>query len=149
MTRPPRPRANTTSASSPTSTARRAVFATEERSADTVVRFTADLALAEHGGDPKKVTDTSSAMSTAFISGISQHLPNAATTFDRYHLAAKLSGAIDTVGRQEVATRPEPTHTRWLWLNNYASLRGTTRDLPYLMPDAPRSPAGCPRSALT
>jgi len=80
--------------------ARRVVFATEGRSVETVARFAADLA--EHGGDPEKVTDISSDMSTAFISGIGVHLPNATMTFDRYHLAAKLSEAIDAVRRQEV-----------------------------------------------
>jgi transposase len=100
--------------------ARRVVFATEGRCAETVARFAADLA--EHGGDPEKVTDTSSDMSTAFISGIAQHLPNARMTFDRYHLAAKLSEAIDAVRREEVATRPELKHTRWLWLKNHANL---------------------------
>ncbi len=75
--------------------ARRVIFATDGRSARTVARFAADLA--GHGGDPEKVTDTSSDMSTAFISPITQHLPNATMTFDRYHLAAKLSEAIDTV----------------------------------------------------
>ena len=103
--------------------ARRVVFATEDRCADTVARFAADLV--EHGGDPEKVTDTSSDMSTAFISGISQHLPNATMTFDRYHLAAKLSEAIDAVRRAEVATRPELKHTRWLWLKNHANLSAT------------------------
>lgn len=39
-------------------------------------------------------------------------------TFDRYHLAATLSEAIDTVRRDEVKTRPELKHTRWLWLKN-------------------------------
>jgi transposase len=43
-------------------------------------------------------------------------------TFDRYHLAAKLSEAIDAVRRQEVATSPELKHTRWLWLKNHANL---------------------------
>jgi transposase len=100
--------------------ARQVIFATDGRSADTVARFAADLA--EHGGDPEKVCDTSSDMSTAFISGIAQHLPNARMTFDRYHLAAKLSEAIDTIRRQEVATRPELKHTRWLWLKNHANL---------------------------
>lgn len=100
--------------------ARRVIFATEGRSADTVARFATDLAA--HGGDPEKVTDTSSDMSTAFISGISQYLPNARMTFDRFHLVAKLSEAIDTVRRSEVATRPELKHTRWLWLKNWASL---------------------------
>jgi transposase len=100
--------------------ARRVVFATEGHCADTVARFAADLA--GHGGDPAKVTDTSSAMSTAFISGIGAHLPNARMTFDRYHLAAKLSEAIDAVRRDEVGTRPELKHTRWLWLKNHANL---------------------------
>lgn len=112
--------------------ARKVIFATEERSAQTVARFAADLT--EHGGDPDKVTDTSSDMSTAFISGISQYLPNATMTFDRYHLAAKLSEAIDAVRRAEVATRPELKHTRWLWLKNWANLSvAQRRDLHHLM----------------
>jgi transposase len=45
--------------------ARRVVFATEGRSADTVGRFAADLA--EHGGDPAKVTDTSSGACSRFL----------------------------------------------------------------------------------
>jgi transposase len=110
----------------------RVVFATEGRSAQTVACFAADVA--EHGGDPAKVSDTSSDMSTAFISGISQYLPNARLTFDRYHLAAKLSEAIDAVRREEVATRPELKHTRWLWLKNHANLSATQRrELHHLM----------------
>lgn len=100
--------------------ARRVIFATDGRSAETVARFAADLA--QHGGDPAKVTDTSSDMSTAFISGITTHLPNATMTFDRFHLAAKLSEAIDTIRRTEVTTRPELKNTRWLWLKNWANL---------------------------
>jgi len=112
--------------------ARGVVFATEGRSADTLARFAADLT--EHGGAPEKVTDTSSDMSTAFISGIGQHLPNATMTFDRYHLAATLSEAIDAVRRQEVATCPELKHTRWLWLKNWANLSATQRrELHHLM----------------
>jgi transposase len=112
--------------------ARRVLFATEGRCAQTVERFATDLA--EHGGDPEKVTDTSSDMSTAFISGISQHLPNARMTFDRYHLAAKLSEAIDAVRRAELTTRPELKHTRWLWLKNWANLSARQRrELHHLM----------------
>jgi transposase len=98
----------------------RVLFATEGRNFDTVARFAADLA--EHGGDPNNVTDTSSDMSTAFIRGIGEHLPNATMTFDRFHLAAKLSDAVDAVRRAEVTTRPELKHTRWLWLKNHSSL---------------------------
>jgi transposase len=111
---------------------RRVMFATEGRCADTVGRFAADLV--EHGGDPAKVTDTSSDMSTAFLCGIAQHLPNATMTFDRYHLAATLSEAIDAVRRAEVATRPELKHTRWWWLKNWANLSARQRrDLHHLM----------------
>ncbi|MGH3972888.1 MAG: ISL3 family transposase, partial [Pseudonocardiaceae bacterium] len=112
--------------------ARRVVFATEGLSGDTVGRFATDLTA--HRGDPTKVTDTSSDMSTALLSGITQHLPNARMTFDRYHLAAKLSEAIDTVRRHEVTTRPELKHTRWLWLKNWANLSvPQRRDLHHLM----------------
>jgi transposase len=100
--------------------ARRVLFATEGRDSDTVARFATDLA--EHGGDPNKVTDTSSDMSTAFLSGITAHLPNARKTYDRFHLAAKLSEAVDQVRRTEVKTRPELKHTRWLWLKNHTNL---------------------------
>jgi transposase len=98
----------------------RVPFATEGRRSDTVARFATDLT--EHGGDPAAVTDTSSDMSTAFISGIAEHLPNATMTFDKFHIAAKLSDAVDAVRRTEVTTRPELKHTRWLWLKNHAHL---------------------------
>ncbi|MGH4007072.1 MAG: transposase [Pseudonocardiaceae bacterium] len=93
-----------------------------------------DRLLAGHGGDPTKVADTSSDMSTALLSGIGAHLPNARMTFDRYHLAAKLSEAIDTVRRAEVSTRPQLTHTRWLWLKNWTNLSvAQRRELHHLM----------------
>jgi transposase len=98
----------------------RVLFATEGRDAATVGRFAADLA--GHGGDPGTVHTTSSDMSTAFIAGIGEHLPNAALTFDRFHVAAKLSQAVDAVRRAEVATRPELKRTRWLWLKNWSRL---------------------------
>lgn len=103
----------------------RVLFATEGRDAGTVACFAADLSA--HGGDPRQVRTISSDMSAAFISGIGEHLPNAALTFDRYHLAAKLSEAVDAVRRAEVATRPELKHTRWLWLKNWANLSTAQR----------------------
>ena len=110
----------------------RVCFATEGRDADTVEEFAADLAA--HGGDPKQVHTTSSDMSAAFITGIRQHLPNATMTFDRYHLAAKLSEAVDAVRRAEVATRPELKNTRWLWCKNWSNLStGQRRELSRLL----------------
>ena len=87
-------------------------------------------------------------MSAAFISGITEHLPNAQMTFDRYHLAAKLSQAVDAVRRAEIATRPELKHTRWLWLKNWSNLSARQRrELQLLL--RPSGPAGHrPRAAL-
>lgn len=66
-------------------------------------------------------------MSTTFIAGIGEHLPNATMTFDRYHLAAQLSEAVDQVRRTDVPTRPELRRTGWLWLKNYSNLSATQR----------------------
>lgn len=111
---------------------KRVLFATEGRDAETVASFAADLTA--HGGDPARVRTTSSDMSGAFISGIGEHLPNARMTFDRYHLAAHLSAAVDQVRRTEVATRPELKRTRWLWLKNWSNLStGQRRQLQQLM----------------
>lgn len=98
----------------------RALFATTGRDGATVARFAADLSA--HGGDPAKVSDTSSDMSAAYIAGIGEHLPNAAMTFDKFHVVAKLGQAVDAVRRDEVATRPELKRTRWLWLKNWSNL---------------------------
>jgi transposase len=55
--------------------------------------------------------------------------PLTATTYP-----ARLSEAIDALRRQEVATRPELTHTRRLWLKNWANLSAAQRrDLHHLM----------------
>jgi transposase len=110
----------------------RVLFATEGRDAGTVKEFAADLTA--HGGDPQRVHTTSSDMSTAFIAGIKEFLPNARLTFDRYHVAATLSEAVDTVRRAEIATRPELKHTRWLWLKNWSNLStGQRRELQLLL----------------
>ena len=98
----------------------RVLFATEGRDKATVEAFAEDLTA--HGGDPAEITGTSSDMSTAFIAGIGEHLPNAAMTFDKFHIIAKLSGAVDEVRRTEVKSRPELTGTRWLWLKNHRNL---------------------------
>jgi transposase len=99
---------------------KRVLFATPGRDGATVAAFAEDLR--EHGGDPESVTDTSSDMSVAFIAGIRDNLPNATMTFDRYHIMAHLSAAVDEVRRAEARTAPELAKTRWLWLKNRSNL---------------------------
>jgi transposase len=98
----------------------RVLFATEGRDADTVGRFAADLAA--HGGDPARISDTSSDMSPAFINGIGEHLPNAKLTFDRFHIMAKLGEKVDQVRRAEQKTNPALNKTRYVWLKNRQNL---------------------------
>ena len=106
--------------------ARRVLFATEGRDAATVGRFAQDLRA--HGGDPALVTDTSSDMSVAFISGIGEHLPHAQMTFDRFHVMAKLSEAVDEVRRAEQKDNPALKKTRYVWLTNRANLTAKQRE---------------------
>lgn len=107
-------------------TERKVLYATEGRDAATVGRFAADLKA--HGGDPAAVTQTSSDMSTAFIAGISEHLPNAQLTFDRYHLVAKCNEAVDAVRRAERKDNPALKGSRYVWLKNQPNLTGRQQD---------------------
>jgi transposase len=105
---------------------RRVLFATEGRDAATVERFAQDLR--EHGGDPDLVTDTSSDMSVVFISGIGEYLPKARMTFDRFHVMAKLSEAVDEVRRAEQKTNPTLKKTRYVWLKNQQNFTAKQRE---------------------
>lgn len=105
---------------------RRVMFATEGRDHATVEEFAADLDA--HGGDPARVSDTSSDMSAAFIKGIGENLPNARMTFDKFHVVAKLNEAVDEVRRAEVKTSPDLKGTRYVWLRNQANLTTGQRE---------------------
>jgi transposase len=45
-------------------------------------------------------------MSPAFISGVSEHLPNARITFDKFHVIAHANTAVDKTRRIEQRTDP-------------------------------------------
>ncbi len=109
----------------------RVLFATPGRDAAAVGRFAADLTA--HGGDPEGVAEVCVDMSPAFIKGVTEHLPAAEITFDRYHLAQLLSAAVDEVRRGETPERPELKRTRYLWLKRQAKLTEPQRaDLAWL-----------------
>jgi len=98
----------------------RALFATEGPYSATVIEFAQEPT--GHGGDPERISDTSSDMSQAFISGIGVHLPNAKLTYDRYRVIATLNEAVDEVRRAEQKDNPVLTKTRYVWLKNRANL---------------------------
>lgn len=61
-------------------------------------------------------------MSPAFISGVTQELPEAAITFDKFHLVKLLNEGVDEVRREEVKENEILKNTRYLWLKNRKNL---------------------------
>lgn len=104
---------------------RRVLFITEGRDANTIKAFAADFTA--HGGDPKAVESISIDMSPAFIKGVTKHLPNARITFDKFHVIAHASTAVDKTRRIEQKTDPSLKGLRWKLLRDRASLAPDAR----------------------
>ena len=102
------------------------IFATPGKDATTVTRFAEDFQA--HHGDPATVTDATMDMSPAFIKGVTTHFPEAAITFDKFHVMKLLGEAVDQVRREERKVRPELAGTRYLWLKNPQDLKVSAAD---------------------
>lgn len=104
---------------------RKIVYVTSGRGADTI----AGLAqyLREHCGDPGQVESVSIDMSPAFIKGVTTHLPNARITFDKFHIVAAASAAIDKTRRIEQQQDRGLKGMRWKLLKDRSSLRPEER----------------------
>jgi transposase len=105
--------------------ARRVLFVTEGRDAATIEAFAEDFKA--HGGDPQAVSSISIDMSPAFIKGITAHLPQAAITFDKFHVVAHASAAVDKMRRIEQRTAPALKEMRWKLLKDKDSLQPEDR----------------------
>lgn len=84
--------------------AKRLLFATEGRSHQTVLGFVQDLKA--HGGDPAQVRHVCMDMSAAYAKGVALALPEAAISYDRFHVVAMAVEAMDAVRRQEAQDEP-------------------------------------------
>jgi len=105
----------------------RAIFATPGRAQSVVERFAEDLEA--HGGSAEQVTEICQDMSEAFLAGSLAHLPEAEITFDRYHVKAQLTKAVDEVRRAERAEHADLLkRSRYLWLRNPRNLTARQRD---------------------
>ena len=115
--------------------ARRAVIAvTEERDAQAVERLAQDIRA--HGGDPLAIESVSIDMSPAFIKGVACQFPNAQVTFDKFHVIAHASHALDLTRRAEQKRDPALKGLRWTLLKDSRSLTAAARnDLEALMAD--------------
>jgi len=84
--------------------AKRLLFATEGREHHTVVEFVDDLKA--HGGDPEQVRHVCMDMSAAYAKGVGVALPNAAISYDRFHVVKMAIEAMDEVRKAEVREQP-------------------------------------------
>jgi transposase len=99
---------------------RKVAFVAAGKDAATVEAFAGDLRA--HGGAPEAIAEVSIDMSKAFIKGVTEQLPNAEITFDKFHAVSLVNEAVDEVRRQERKTHPELAGTRYVWLKNEANL---------------------------
>ena len=111
---------------------RKVLFVAEGRGADTVESFAEDLIV--HGGDPAAIESVSIDMSPAFIKGVGEHLPNARLTFDKFHVVAHASVAVDKTRRIEQKRDPGLKGLRWALLKDRSKLSpGAQADLDALV----------------
>jgi transposase len=99
---------------------KRVIFATPGKGKDTVGRFTTDFH--EHNGDSDYVREICMDMSPAFISAATDCMPNAAITFDRFHVMKLANAALDDVRRTDTLENPYLKGSRYLWLHNPENL---------------------------
>jgi transposase len=100
---------------------RKVVFVTEGREAKTMHELAADLQA--HGCAPEQIECVSIDMSPAFIKGVGQALPNARITFDKFHVIAHASAAVDKTRRIEQRSNPALKGMRWTLLKDSYSLK--------------------------
>jgi transposase len=94
----------------------RVLYVAEGNKASTVQEFREDLE--EHGGDPERVAEICCDMSPAFISGVEATFPQAAITFDKFHVLQLLGNAVDKTRKAEKAEHPELKGWRYALLRN-------------------------------
>ncbi len=101
--------------------ARRVLFVTEGRDAKTIAQLAEYLN--NHGCPAENIAQASIDMSPAFIAGVSQHLPNARITFDKFHVIGHASTAVDQMRRIEQRTDKSLKGMRWTLLKDTARLK--------------------------
>lgn len=106
--------------------ARRLVFATEGREHEVVASFARFVGA--HRGDSSSVREVSCDMSPAFIKGVRENLPNAAVTFDKFHVTKVLGDALERVRRSEWRKDKTVKGGRWALLKNAENLTLNQRE---------------------
>ncbi|MGN2392111.1 ISL3 family transposase [Pelomicrobium sp. G1] len=95
---------------------RKVIFVTEGQDAETIERLAEHLT--ERQATRSQISSVSIDMSPAFIKGVTDHLPNARITFDKFHVIAHASAAVDKTRRLEQKTDPDLKGLRWALLKD-------------------------------
>jgi transposase len=105
--------------------ARKVIYVAEGNEAATVEGFAGNLR--SHHGKPTQIEVVSIDMWPAFIRGVTDHLPNAQITFDKFHVIAHASTAIDKTRRLEQKIDPSIKGLRWALLKDRSKLNASQR----------------------
>ena len=119
---------------------RQVVFVIEGRNATTVARFAEHLT--GHKARPEQITTVSIDMSPAYIRGVANHLPQARITFDKFHVVAHASAALDQTRRLEQRRDPGLKGLRWTLLRDRQRLSAEARadSMPWSARPPPNAP---------
>jgi transposase len=112
--------------------AHKVVHVSKGASADNVAGFVPHLR--NHNGSADNITSVAIDMSPAFIKGVTEHLPKVVITFDKFHVIAHASAAVDKMRRLEQKTDPALKGLRWALLKDRSKLsREQAYDLDHLV----------------
>ena len=108
---------------------RKTMFISQGKDNKTIANFSDDLL--DHNAVATQIKEVSCDMSPAFIKGVTEQLPNAKITFDKFHILKIINEGVDQVRRTEAATNPllkkTLNKTRYIWLKNDANLTAKER----------------------
>ena len=103
---------------------RRCVAVTDGNDRGSVGRMCGQLEA--HGGDRAAITEVTRDMSGSFSSGVSEEMPQATQTIDRFHVMQLFSRATDRVRcrerRESDERREAPERTKYVWPEREGSL---------------------------
>jgi transposase len=101
------------------------LFVAEGNDAETIEAFVRNFR--QRHGKPTQIEAVSIDMWPAFIKGVESYLPQAQITFDKFHVIAHASKAIDTTRRIEQRADPQLKGMRWLLLKDRSHLNAAQR----------------------
>jgi len=103
----------------------RVVFVADSRESEVIKEFNEYL-VSKHI-EPDQIQDFCLDMWPPYLKGLAEHFKTSQLVFDRFHLMAKASLAIDLVRREEAKDNEALKSTRYLWLKRKTNLTKTEK----------------------